>query len=130
MGALWELRDLAAAAKGNRANCGVLDAFGCDVLRALDLHGGNPHPTAPPPRAEVVTPFPGGPAPYVGPHVLSRRQRGPKPHQRVRIELAGQPTGLQRCGRLDAWACAHLEACTVFPLCRKRFPRLTAPRLP
>jgi len=39
VGALWELRDLAAVARGNRANCAVLDAFGADVLRAFDFHG-------------------------------------------------------------------------------------------
>lgn len=39
IGALWELRDLAAVAHGNRGNCDVLDAFGADVLRSLDFHG-------------------------------------------------------------------------------------------
>lgn len=39
IGALWELRDLAAVAHGNRSNCDVMDAFGADVLRSLDFHG-------------------------------------------------------------------------------------------
>ena len=39
VGALWELHDLAALAKGNHANCGQLDTFGQDVLRAFDFHG-------------------------------------------------------------------------------------------
>ncbi len=39
VGALWELRDLAAVAKGNHANCATLDAFGVDILRAFDFQG-------------------------------------------------------------------------------------------
>ncbi len=39
VGALWELRDLAGLACGNRANCATLDAFGADILRAFDFHG-------------------------------------------------------------------------------------------
>lgn len=39
VGALWELRDLVAAAKGNRANCNTLAAFGADIMRAFDFQG-------------------------------------------------------------------------------------------
>ena len=36
---LSELRAAAAAAKGDRANCAQLDAFGQDIMRAFDFHG-------------------------------------------------------------------------------------------
>ena len=38
-GAIWELHELAGKAKGQRANCLLLDAFLQDVMRALDNHG-------------------------------------------------------------------------------------------
>lgn len=41
VGTLWELRDLVAAAKGNRANCNTLASFGADIMRAFDFQGGH-----------------------------------------------------------------------------------------
>lgn len=40
VGVLWELRDLVAVAKGNKANCTTLAAFGADIMRAFDFQGG------------------------------------------------------------------------------------------
>lgn len=37
--ALLDLREGAASAKGNRANCLQLEAFGQDIMRAFDFHG-------------------------------------------------------------------------------------------
>lgn len=39
VGTLWELRDLVAVAKGNRANCNTLAAFSADIMRAFDFQG-------------------------------------------------------------------------------------------
>jgi hypothetical protein len=41
IGVLWRLHDLATAAKGDRANCMQLDAFGRGALCAFDFHGGH-----------------------------------------------------------------------------------------
>ncbi|KAL3156386.1 hypothetical protein ABBQ38_000700 [Trebouxia sp. C0009 RCD-2024] len=39
VGAIWELHDLAAKARGHRANCLLLDSFLQDIMRTLDNQG-------------------------------------------------------------------------------------------
>ena len=38
-GAFWELHDISVEAKGNRANCVQLNAYGQDILRVFDAEG-------------------------------------------------------------------------------------------
>lgn len=38
-GAIWELHDLAAKARGHKTNCLLLDSFLQDVMRTLDNQG-------------------------------------------------------------------------------------------